>query len=63
MAGSPRNTLFHECKLLIRKELIECRWRVQFAGSVARKKVVTSKHAMSTNFSTDVVEDCAELSN
>jgi predicted DNA-binding ArsR family transcriptional regulator len=42
--------------LLMKKGLIECRWRVQFAGSVARKKVVTSKRAMSTNFSTEVVE-------
>jgi hypothetical protein len=40
----------------MKKEMIECRWRVQFAGSVARKKVVTSKQAMSTNFSTEVVE-------
>jgi len=29
------NTLFHECKLLMKKEMIKCRWRVQFAGSVA----------------------------
>jgi hypothetical protein len=40
----------------MKKELSKCRWEVQFAGSVALKKVVTSKQAMSTSFSTEVVK-------
>src|SRR5262245_17258862 len=29
------NTSFQQCKLLITREMINCRWRVHFAGNVA----------------------------
>ena len=32
---SSLNITFHECKLLMGKGMSDCRWRVQFAGSVA----------------------------
>ena len=51
------NTVFHECKLLKREGMINCRSRVHFDGSVERKKVVTRNCAIFTRFSTEAVED------
>jgi hypothetical protein len=48
---------------LIEKEITQRRWRVQFAGSVDRQKVVTCGEAISTKFSTECVEEDAGIEN